>query len=509
MHRTYGFRRINVLNKNLLMRIKTINQVCIIILLLLTVSCSEKDNKRKNDIELRFSTEGTFKIVQFTDIHWKTGSENCFVTLDILETVLATEKPDLVVFTGDIVCSEPQKEAWDYMLDPVVSRGIPWAIALGNHDDEFDMHRKDIIPYLESMPCFVGMNGLEDVSGYGNYILSVKSSKGENTAANLYIFDSHAYVDDNKYGIYDWIKIDQIQWYREHSQLNKQKNKNIVLPSLAFFHIPLPEYSEMYDSGSGKIVGEKNEGVASAKVNSGLFCSFVEMGDVMGVSVGHDHNNDYIGVWKGIALAYGRVSGLDAYGSKSRGGRVFELQEGSFSFKTWIRTKSGKEHNYFYPDNDLVPTDSTVFLPAVSIKGEENGVNYEYFEGKYDSAIEILEDSVLEKGSLKNFYLEPAKAEDYFGFVFRSHIKVPEKGIYKFTLTSDDGAILYIDEVEVVNNDGSHSVSLKLGYIALEKGYHKINMLYFDDYDNNELQIAMTGLRCDYENIPDSILYIK
>ena len=34
----------------------------------------------------------------------------------------------------------------------------------------------------------------------------------------------------------------------------------------------------------------------------------------MGVFVGHDHDNDFIGIDKGIALGYGRVTGADAYG---------------------------------------------------------------------------------------------------------------------------------------------------------------------------------------------------
>ncbi len=49
-----------------------------------------------------------------------------------------------------------------------------------------------------------------------------------------------------------------------------------------------------------------------------MFASFLDMRDVMGVFVGHDHDNDFIGIDKGIALGYGRVTGADAYGELTR-----------------------------------------------------------------------------------------------------------------------------------------------------------------------------------------------
>lgn len=63
----------------------------------------------------------------------------------------------------------------------------------------------------------------------------------------------------------------------------------------------------------------------------------------MGVFAGHDHDNDYLGINKGIVLGYGRVTGADAYGELTRGARIIELYEGKFRFDTWITTPSGRE----------------------------------------------------------------------------------------------------------------------------------------------------------------------
>jgi hypothetical protein len=73
----------------------------------------------------------------------------------------------------------------------------------------------------------------------------------------------------------------------------------------------------------------------------------LECGDVMGIFVGHDHENDYIGSYHGIALAYGRFSGgRNTYGSLTRGARVIVLKENKREFDTWIREKGG---NVLYP----------------------------------------------------------------------------------------------------------------------------------------------------------------
>lgn len=40
-----------------------------------------------------------------------------------------------------------------------------------------------------------------------------------------------------------------------------------------------------------------------------LFTSVKECGDVMGIFVGHDHDNDYAVAYKEVLLAYGRYTG--------------------------------------------------------------------------------------------------------------------------------------------------------------------------------------------------------
>src|SRR5690606_35848906 len=105
--------------------------------------------------QLRFNTQGKFKIVQFTDIHYKAGAEPSQHSVRMMEATLDTEKPDLVVFTGDIVVSAPTKKGWDEVLDVVISRNIPYMVTFGNHDDESEMKRHEVADYVAAKKLLV------------------------------------------------------------------------------------------------------------------------------------------------------------------------------------------------------------------------------------------------------------------------------------------------------------------------------------------------------------------
>jgi len=61
----------------------------------------------------------------------------------------------------------------------------------------------------------------------------------------------------------------------------------------------------------------------------------------MGVFVGHDHDNDYVGYLYGIALGYGRHTGANyPYREMCRGARIFRMYEGKRNFDTWVRLEN-------------------------------------------------------------------------------------------------------------------------------------------------------------------------
>lgn len=143
---------------------------------------------------------------------------------------------------------------------------------------------------------------------------------------------------------YGWFDFSQVDWYRKMSREFTGHNNGLPLPAVAFFHIPLMEYTQAVNRKDSIVIGVRSEEECSAEVNSGMFTSMLESGDVMGTFVGHDHINDYITVFHGIALAYGRVSKImKSPEDPLAGGRVIVLKEGKREFETWIRESNGKK----------------------------------------------------------------------------------------------------------------------------------------------------------------------
>jgi hypothetical protein len=228
-------------------------------------------------------------------------------------------------------------------------RGVPWAAVYGNHDDEGSLTRAELMAVQRSCRMCLSEAGPRQVTGVGNYLLTVRSARGVGPAAALYFLDSGSYAPP-EVGGYGWIARDQITWFlgasrglAEVSPAPPSAGSGAAprVPALAFFHIPLPEYEEVWERRPCR--GSKHEAVCCPRVNSGFLDALCQAGDVVGVFVGHDHVNDYEGTLKGLRLCYGRASGFGSYGLEGfpRGARVIRLREGEREFDTWLRLDDG------------------------------------------------------------------------------------------------------------------------------------------------------------------------
>ncbi len=68
---------------------------------------------------------------------------------------------------------------------------------------------------------------------------------------------------------------------------------------------------------------------------------------------------------------------------------------------------------------------------------------------------------------------------EWFGLDMRFQVEVPKSGIYEFSLISDDGAILSIDDSMIIDNDGLHAVKEKKASVYLNKGAHSFHLAYY------------------------------
>lgn len=299
----------------------------------------------QKNTELKFDKNGAFKILQVTDTHIDFAKQENMNVYDMITNLIVVESPDIVMLTGDIITGSKEPwEGYDRLATIFKKAKMPWAVVFGNHDSENSAARAKIEEYLEKLPYCLNSDD-KNTSGSSDYVLPVYGNN-KKIAALLYCMDSNSYstlkpVVDG----YGWFGFNQISWYRNKSAEYTRANGGEPVPALMFFHIPLPEYTKAWENKTYPPVGVKNEDECSADINSGMFVSLLEMGDVMGTFAGHDHINDYIGVYYNIALAYGRVSKImpDPEEDPLAGGRVIVLKEGERRFDTWIRDMNGKK----------------------------------------------------------------------------------------------------------------------------------------------------------------------
>ena len=307
---------------------------------------------------LRFK-DGKFKIMLLGDLHDcydmknDNAAEKMDDTLALIGKAVKELKPDLVVYMGDNA-----RASTEYEMRAVISRitypvsvsDTPFDLVFGNHDRECEVDLPTQLKlYREHENCYA-FNADDDLSGYGNHNLVIKSGDGEKDIFNLWFIDSHSLYSDRSKSYYDAVHEDQIEWYKKTAKELADKNGGKVLPSLLFQHIPVPEeyellreakpyekldsvqghktYSDKYYMLKPEVEGYLGEGPAVPDFNSGEFAAWKETGDVLGAFFGHDHMNDFAGYVDGILLAQCKTAGFRVYTDGCRSGvRLITLEE--------------------------------------------------------------------------------------------------------------------------------------------------------------------------------------
>lgn len=311
--------------------------------------------------ELQFHN-GKFKILILSDVQDTDTPQK--ETTALVEAALDSTNPDLVVLLGDNtagwwkgVDEAKTRAAVDAVAKPLDSRGIPFALVFGNHDheglcnDENGMTEEEAKQFLLS--CYqkyetcLAVAG-EDLTGLCNYNLPIQSSDGQKIAYNLWFMDSNPYTPESEGGGYGYVHPDQIAWYEETAAALKTQNGGETVPAMLFQHIIVPEVYDMLSEvergtagavrGSGiwkdkyytvsdaVYQGALNEGPCPPNKNGGQFDSWLQTGDIVAAFFGHDHVNDFAGVYKGIHLIATPAVTFYSYGNH-RGVRTITLDE--------------------------------------------------------------------------------------------------------------------------------------------------------------------------------------
>ncbi|MFD2607404.1 PA14 domain-containing protein [Euzebyella marina] len=119
----------------------------------------------------------------------------------------------------------------------------------------------------------------------------------------------------------------------------------------------------------------------------------------------------------------------------------------------------------------------------------------------------------LSTGSITSFdvdalqgAVDPGDA-DSFAIRYTGLIDIAAAGSYTFYTTSDDGSKLYINGLEVVNNDFDHGPQERSGVINLTAGLHDIEVLFFENGGGESLLVQYEGPSLAKQSIPFTAFY--
>ncbi len=288
---------------------------------------------------LCFRADGSFRILQLTDIHFTENDERDHRTVALMRELIAREKPDFIITTGDTVYGEKNMEYLPLALEPLTESGIPWTFVFGNHDVEFAGNRAGLFDAVQKLPGSVAYHDPASVDGMGNHVIGIEDQAGR-VRWLLFALDSGDYNPLPGVGGYGFVTPNQIRWYQE--TIKEQERENPDFGVLAFQHMAIPEFADVFRCA--RCYGTKHEGIGCPRVNTGFFYAMLTSGHSPSLFVGHDHVNDYYGTLFGVTLGYGRATGFGTYGAQdfARGGRVFVLREDDVSsYTTYVSLDGG------------------------------------------------------------------------------------------------------------------------------------------------------------------------
>jgi len=132
-------------------------------------------------------------------------------------------------------------------------------------------------------------------------------------------------------------------------------------------------------------------------------------------------------------------------------------------------------------------------LPPVNYNGTTSGLKYELYSGTFTSTADLDKSVAIDTGIVKSFNQAAIKKSSLaFGVIYNGFIRIDSDGVYNFSAQSDDGSVLLIDDVPVVNNDGKHGSLEQGGSVPLQKGFHRFTLKYYNVGTTASLHIYLT-----------------
>ena len=273
---------------------------------------------------LKIANPSKFTILQFTDVHFFWERSEPWATLnkrteEDMKKLVALAKPDMLMVTGDLWRNKPpelREQFMYYSVDQCASLGLPWAFAWGNHDElnDYTIGHKTLTAAKNSL--------YRGGDSKGNYVIDIVD-RHQKRVCQLICLNSER----------EGLGASQQKWMRELAE----KSGKPTVPRFAFFHIPIKQYADVWNSGVA--TGYKAEEPCIEK-EDGSSLPFLKSLGIKACFCGHDHVDDYSGIVDGIELVYGRATGYGGYGNENlpKGAKLITVngKTGQYEWETLL-----------------------------------------------------------------------------------------------------------------------------------------------------------------------------
>ena len=307
--------------------------LCFVTFLSLTLTgCVFLKQKESDELSVSMRRGEDFKIIQLADLHF--GEEGTRYhnsdeqrTIEFIDSIVESEKPDFIVLSGDNIMNSGIKGARE-LVEIMDRYKTPYTFVFGNHDATTytpSYSKREISNFLESNPSpyLLYKSGYVDTTlenRYGNFSISLRDSESGELLGAFVIIDTGIY--DYEIEAYQSITEGQIEWYKsEIARLNdiysaQKNNAHEVIPTLTYGHIQLPDHFRAYKQAveendaefiyyqqlGGWMQGTMNDSAATEP--SSFFTAMKEMQSAKAYLCGHMHGMTFHVKTDGIILGF-------------------------------------------------------------------------------------------------------------------------------------------------------------------------------------------------------------
>ena len=259
------------------------------------------------------------RILLVADVHIRPFAKEkaANATLHGLKKAIQTANADLIVFLGDTVhgpdfqkSTEPYEKYLRRVLD--LTGNTPFATVFGNHDDECDVTKDEILDIISTYP--------NSLTNGRNYTVDMMGEK-------LLFIDSGSYYDGEE-SYYDIVDDATVAWAK--SEIMGQKAilfQHIIVPDIMTLCDEKPYYVPFWAYGDKRSVRLKKDVEHIGKMRerpcppSIPTSELTELSPYLkGACFGHDHLNDFELEHMGVKIIQCRGAGYCCYDNHFRSG---------------------------------------------------------------------------------------------------------------------------------------------------------------------------------------------